>query len=126
MITYPVGDLLTRIRNAGLARKREVVAPYSNLKYKMAIVLKKEGYLSEVKKVKGNLVINLTFKRRRPVITGVKNISRPGLRVYKKTTDIPSPLRGDGIAVISTPEGIMSGKEARKKKLGGELLGEVW
>lgn len=126
MITDPIGDLFTRIRNACLVSKREIVVPYSNTKYAILEVLKKEGYVADSKKVKRELVVSLAFKRRKPVISDIRNISRPGLRVYKSAKNIPNTLRGAGVAVISTSQGIMSGKEARKKGLGGEVLGEVW
>lgn len=126
IITDPVGDLLTRIRNAATGRKREVQAPYSRLKHEVAKVLEKEGYLDEVRKEKDTLFLSLVFKRRRPLVTGVHNISRPGLRIYRKSRELPRPLGGAGISIVSTPKGVMSNKEARKKNLGGEVLGEVW
>ncbi|MBI2007164.1 MAG: 30S ribosomal protein S8 [Candidatus Blackburnbacteria bacterium] len=126
MITYPVGDLLTRVRNAVKSRNREVSAPYSKLKYAVSLVLKKEGYLSDVKKQGNELLLTLTYKRRQPLITGIRNVSRPGMRIYRKADTLPRPLGGAGISIVSTPEGVMSSKEARKKNLGGEVLGEVW
>ena len=126
MITDPVGDLLTRIRNASRSRKRELTAPYSKLKYAVCQVLLKEGYLDAVKKQGGDLLINIAYKRRQPVLTGVRNISRPGLRIYQKAKEIKAPLGGAGIVIISTPKGVMSSKDARKKNLGGEILGEMW
>lgn len=126
MITDPVGDLFTRIKNACLVSKREIVVPYSNIKYAIFEVLKKEGYLQDAKKVKGKLLISLAFKRRKPVISDIRSISRPGLRVYRGAKDLPNTLRGAGVSVISTSQGVMSGKEAKKKGLGGEVLGEVW
>lgn len=126
MITDPVGDLLTRIRNAARSRKREVTAPYSKLKYAVSQVLLKEGYLDAAKKQGGDLLIAIAYKRRRPVLTGVRNVSRPGLRIYKNVKDIRAPLGGAGVVIISTPKGVLSGREARKQNLGGEILGEVW
>lgn len=126
MITDPVGDLLTRIRNASRSRKREVTAPYSKLKYAVSQVLLKEGYLDAAKKQGGDLLIAIAYKRRRPVLTGVRNVSRPGLRIYKNVKDIRAPLGGAGVVIISTPKGVLSGREARKQNLGGEILGEVW
>lgn len=126
MITDPVGDLLTRIRNAARSRKREVTAPYSKLKYAVSQVLLKEGYLDAAKKQGGDLLITIAYKRRRPVLTGVRNVSRPGLRIYKNVKDIRAPLGGAGVVIISTPKGVLSGREARKQNLGGEILGEVW
>lgn len=126
MVNYPVGDLLTRIRNGAMARKREILVPYSKLKHAVCQTLAKEGYLSEVKKDKDILRVVLAYKRRWPTITGVRNISRPGLRLYRGARDLPRPLGGAGISIISTPKGVMSNKEARRKNLGGEVLGEVW
>lgn len=126
MVNYPVADLLTRIRNAAMARKKEILVPYSKLKLAVCQTLEKEGYLSEVKKEKDTLHLVLAYKRRWPVITGVRNISRPGLRVYRGVKNLPRPLGGVGISIVSTPKGVMSDKEARKKNLGGEILGEVW
>ncbi len=126
MITDPVGDLLARVRNAALRRGREVVMPYSRLKFEVAKVLEKEGYLASVSKIKNELSLTLVYKGRRPLVTGVKNISRPGLRIYRKKDELPRPIGGAGISIISTPQGVMSNKDAKKKGLGGEVLGEVW
>ncbi|MDO8599921.1 MAG: 30S ribosomal protein S8 [bacterium] len=126
MITDPTGDLFTRIRNAVMAKKPEIPVPYSRLKEAVAQVLLKEGYLSSVTHVKDELVMTLTIKRRKSVITGIKNVSRPGLRIYRGSDKLPRPLRGAGISIISTPKGVMSNKEARKLGVGGEVLGEIW
>lgn len=122
----PVGDLLARLRNAVLGKKREITAPYSRLREGIGKVLLKEGYLREVKREKGNLRFSLVYQKRRPRVSGVKNISRPGVRVYRKVKDIKEPLGGAGITIVSTSKGIMSSREAKKKGLGGEILGEVW
>ena len=126
LITDPIGDLLARIRNIVMSQKTEVLVPYSRLKEDVCKVLVKEGYLSEVKKVQSDLVLTVATSHRKPVLTGIKNISKPGLRIYRKSQELPFPLRGAGIAIISTPEGVMTSREAKKKKLGGEVLGEVW
>lgn len=126
IITDSAGDLLTRIRNAALASKRETTVPYSRLREGILKVLKKEGYLQSVKKKEGELIIQLTYKRRKPLVTAIKNVSSPGLRIYRKAKDIPRPLGGGGIAIISTSQGVMSSREAKKKNLGGEILGEIW
>lgn len=126
MITDPVGDLFTRIRNIVTAGKTEVAVPYSRIKFEISQVLKEEGYVSEVKKVKNMLIVNLATSHRKPVISGVRNISKPGLRIYRKADKVPQPLRGAGISIVSTPQGVMSGRQAKKKNLGGEILGEVW
>lgn len=126
MITDPVGDLLTRIRNIVMAGKTEVTAPYSKLKLAVCEVLKKEGYLSDVKRVQNELILTIAVKRRQSVITGIRNISKPGLRIYRQVGKLPRPLGGEGTSVISTSKGVMSDKEARQKGLGGEVLGEIW
>lgn len=133
MIGDPISDLLTRIRNGALAHKSEISAPYSKYKHAVADVLKREGYLLEVKKEERNLVLSIAYRRTaasfkswQPLITGVKNVSRPGVRIYRKAADLPRPLGGSGIAIVSTPAGVLSDKEARKKGVGGEVLGEVW
>lgn len=126
MITDPVGDLLTRIRNASRSRKREVTAPYSKLKYAVSQVLLKEGYLNAVKKQGTDLLIAIAYKRRQPVLTGVRNVSRPGLRIYRNAKDIKAPLGGEGVVIVSTSKGVLSGREAKKQNLGGEILGEAW
>jgi small subunit ribosomal protein S8 len=126
LINDPIGDLLTRIRNIVMAGKTEITVPTSRLKEDVCKVLQKEGYLSEVKTVKGDLVLTLATSHRKPVLTGIKSISKPGLRIYRKADELPFPLRGAGIAIISTPEGVMTSAEAKKKRLGGEVLGEAW
>ncbi len=126
MITDPIGDLFTRIRNIVMAHKTEVSVPYSKMKESVAEALKREGYLSEVKRVKNELVLTISVKRRQPLITGIKNVSRPGLRIYRQAGKLPRPLGGAGISVVSTSKGIMSNREAYKQGLGGEVLGEVW
>lgn len=126
LINDPIGDLFTRIRNIVMAGKTEITVPASRLKEDVCKVLQKEGYLSEVKKVKSDLVLTLATSHRKPVLTGIKNISKPGLRIYRKADKLPNPLRGAGIAIISTPEGVMTSREAKKKRLGGEVLGEAW
>lgn len=133
MISDPISDLLTRIRNAALAHKPKVTTPYTKFKAAVAEVLKREGYLSESKKEDNNLVIALAYKRTsesakswQPLLSGVKNVSRPGVRIYRGVADLPRVLGGAGIAIVSTPQGVLSDKEARKKGVGGEVLGEVW
>jgi small subunit ribosomal protein S8 len=126
MITDPISDLFTRIRNIVMAHKTEVSVPYSKMKESIAEVLKREGYLSDVKRVKNELVLTIAVKRRQAQITGIKNVSRPGLRIYREAKRLPRPLGGAGISIISTSHGIMSNKEAFKQGLGGEVLGEVW
>jgi small subunit ribosomal protein S8 len=125
----PVSDLLTRIRNAGMARHPKVSIPHSRLKESVARILKAEGYVSEVTVEEGtpkHIVISLKYNGQAPVIVGLRQISTPGLRRYVRSSEIPRVLGGMGIAVVSTPQGVMTGTEARKSNLGGELVCYVW
>jgi len=130
-ISDPVADMLTRIRNALQARHTQVEMPSSKLKMAIAKILKDEGYIKdfEVTKDVPQPVLRVSLKytnERQSVITSIKRISRPGLRRYTKRVDIPLVLDGMGLVVMSTPKGLMSGKEAYKRNLGGEVLCEVW
>jgi len=125
----PISDMLTRIRNAGRALLPTVEMPHSRIKESLANILKQEGYITEVavegkpiKKIK----LKLKYQGRKSVIEGLRRISKPGLRHYVGATEIPRVLGGLGVAVVSTPEGVMTGAQARKKNLGGELLCYVW
>ena len=125
----PVSDLLTRIRNAGMARHPKVVIPHSKLKASVAQILKSEGYVSDVSVEGSNpkqIVVELKYNGRQPVIVGLRQISTPGLRRYVRSTEIPRVLGGMGVAIVSTPKGVMTGSEARKANLGGELVCYVW
>lgn len=125
----PVSDLLTRIRNAGMARHAKVSIPHSKLKEAVVRILKAEGYVSEVGLEGANpkqIVVTLKYAGRQPVIVGLRQISTPGLRRYVRSTEIPRVLGGMGVAVVSTPKGVMTGTEARKSNMGGELLCYVW
>src|SRR3989344_1118085 len=120
-----ISDMLTRIRNALMSKKSEVVLPYSNFKHSLAKVLQTEGWLKnvEVKEAEGfkNLSLQLKYDPQgQPVITGIKRVSKPGQRIYSNRTAIPSVLGGMGTTVISTSKGLMTDKEARKLKVGGE------
>lgn len=130
-VTDPIADLITRMRNANQMRYNEVVVPSSNLKLEIVKILKAEGYITDYKVEKGqvqdNIVITLKYgKNKERVISGLKRISKPGLRVYAKAEEIPTVLNGLGISIVSTSKGIMTGKEARKENLGGEVLAYVW
>ena len=130
-VTDPIADLLTRMRNANQMRYNEVVVPSSNLKLEIVKILKAEGYITDYKVEKGqvqdNIFITLKYgKNKERVISGLKRISKPGLRVYAKAEEIPTVLNGLGISIVSTSKGIMTGKEARKENLGGEVLAYVW
>ena len=125
----PISDMLTRIRNAGRALLPAVELPHSRMKESVAKILKTEGYVADVA-VEGNAIkklkIRLKYQGKKNVIEGLKRVSRPGLRRYVGSTEIPRVLNGMGISIVSTPEGVMTGAEARKKNLGGELLCNVW
>jgi len=128
-MTDPIADMLTRIRNAGRALLPTVEMPHSRMKESLANILKKEGYVADVavdgKTIK-KLKIQLKYQGKKNVIEGLRRISKPGLRHYVGATEIPRVLGGMGVSVISTPEGVMTGTQARKKNLGGELLCYVW
>ena len=130
-VTDPIADLLTRIRNANQMRYNEVVVPSSTVKLAIIKILKDEGFIANYKIEKGQVqdkvILTLKYaKNKERVISGLKRISKPGLRVYAKCDEIPSVLNGLGIAIISTSKGIMTDKEARKENLGGEVLAYVW
>jgi len=129
-ITDPVADMLTRIRNAANASKRDLSLPYSKLKSDIARVLKDEGYIEDFElDSEGKhpqLKIRCKYVNRAPAIVGLKRVSRPGIRRYVGSQEIPMVLRGMGIAILSTSSGVMSGREARRKNVGGELLAYVW
>ena len=125
-MTDPIADMLTRIRNANQMRYLEVEVPASNIKTEIARILKEEGFISDYKIKKNDvqdvIVLNLKYgQHKERVITGLKRISKPGLRVYAKTNEIPKVLNGLGIAIVSTSKGLMTDKEARKEQLGGEV-----
>ena len=130
MVTDPIADMLTRIRNANQMRYKEVEVPASKMKKEIARILKSEGFIVDYKEKKNNiqniLVLSLKYVDKERVITGLKRISKPGLRVYVKAEEVPSVLNGLGIAIISTSKGVMTDKEARKNSLGGEVLAYIW
>ncbi len=130
MVTDPIADMLTRIRNAIMARHDSVVVPLSKTKQAIAKVLKDEGFITDYSIVKGEthrfLKINLKYLDNQPIILGLERVSKPGLRIYVKRGEIPRVYGGLGIAVLSTSKGIMVGKDAWRRKMGGELLCYVW
>ena len=130
MVTDPIADMLTRIRNANQMRYKEVEVPASNIKNEIARILKSEGFIADYKVKKNNiqdiLVLSLKYVDKERVITGLKRISKPGLRVYVKAEEVPTVLNGLGIAIISTSKGVMTDKEARANSLGGEVLAYIW
>ncbi len=130
-VNDPVGDMLTRIRNASNARHAQVVMPSSRMKVEILRVLKDEGYIGDYtvheRAPQNDVTINLKYgPDKSPAITGVRRVSRPGLRRYTTVTDIPPVLGGMGIAILSTSRGILSDGEARKQKVGGELICTVY
>ncbi|MEA1962925.1 MAG: 30S ribosomal protein S8 [Patescibacteria group bacterium] len=134
----PIADMLTRIRNASAVNKHEIVLPMSKIKYETAKILKKEGWINDVEVSKtgqgkrentvfDELKIVLKYKKnKKSVITKITRISKPGLRIYANKNSLPKVLNNLGIAIISTPKGLMTNKEARKKGLGGEVLCEIY
>jgi small subunit ribosomal protein S8 len=129
-MTDPIADMLTRLRNSAAAGQASLTLPYSKLKSDIAQVLKKEGYIRETELVTvdghQNIKIQTKFVNKTSAITGLKRVSRPGLRRYVGAEEIPRVLGGMGIAVLSTSRGILTGHEARKQKVGGELLAYIW
>ena len=130
-VSDPIADMLTRIRNANLARHTEVRVPASRPKREIARILRDEGFIESFDEQSDGprsfLVLRLKYADgRSPVVSGLKRVSKPGLRVYSRSTEIPRVLGGLGIVIVSTSHGIMTGSEARRQKLGGELLAYVW
>jgi small subunit ribosomal protein S8 len=130
-VTDPIADMLTRIRNASAARHKELSLPSSRMKSEIARILAEEGFIesfeTQPEPVQDRLVLRLKYvEGRTPVVTGLKRISKPGLRVYARKTEIPRVLGGLGLAILSTSHGVMTGAEARKQNLGGEVLCYVW
>lgn len=127
-----IGDMLTRIRNANLARHQTTTIPATRMTRSIAQVLKAEGFIRDFEEqgegVKRHLVVSLKYrgKQRQPIITALKRVSKPGLRVYANSRELPQVLGGIGIAIISTSSGIMTDREARKQGIGGEVLCYVW
>ncbi|BDH63648.1 30S ribosomal protein S8 [Ureibacillus massiliensis 4400831 = CIP 108448 = CCUG 49529] len=127
----PIADMLTRIRNANMVRHEKLEVPASNLKKQIAEILKREGFIRDVEYVEDNKqgIIRIFLKYGKDnerVITGLKRISKPGLRVYAKTNEVPKVLNGLGIALVSTSQGVITDKEARAKQIGGEILAYIW
>ena len=128
--TDPIADMLTRIRNANQQKHETVSMPLSKTKAGIAEILKNEGFISgykiEGEGVHQNIVITLKYKGNERVITGLKRVSKPGLRQYAKVNEIPKVLNGLGIVILSTSQGLMTDKEARAKNIGGEVLAYIW
>lgn len=135
-MTDPIADLLIRIKNGYQARKKIVLVPYSKIKENICLLLVKEGFLEKLKIQKARLPagqakfktleLTLKYKHKQPVINEIRIISKQSLRIYKKATEIPKVKMGYGITIVSTPAGLMTDFEARKKNLGGEIICQVW
>ena len=131
VMTDPIADMLTRIRNANMVRHEKLEIPASKMKKEIAEILKREGFVRDVEFIEDNKqgIIRIFLKyggNNERVITGLKRISKPGLRVYAKTDEVPRVLNGLGIAIVSTSKGVLTDKEARAKQVGGEVLAYVW
>ncbi len=131
VVTDPIADMLTRIRNANQMKNKEVSMPVSKVKNEIANILKNEGFIEDCKvgneKPQATLTLTLKYTNKKErVITGLKRISKPGLRVYVEAAEMPKVLNGFGIAIVSTSKGIMTDKEARKQNLGGEVMAYIW
>ena len=126
-MTDPIADMLTRIRNANQMRNKEVSMPTSKMKVEIAKILDSEGFIEKYTVKDNTLTLTLKYAdNKERVITGLKRISKPGLRVYAGADEIPSVLNGLGIAIISTPKGVMTDKLARKNNVGGEVIAYIW
>ena len=131
MQSDPIADMLTRIRNANMALHPETTMPSSKLKEQVARILSEEGFIDGYKvddaRVGKELTVRLRYGNdRQPILTGIKRISKPGLRVYSGASDVPRVRGGIGIAIVSTSDGVMTDREARRRNVGGEILCEVW
>src|SRR5512146_1628530 len=129
-VTDPIADFLTRIRNASKARKLRVDIPASNMKKSLAEILKAQNFIKDYSIVEDNkqnvLRVELKYTNGSPAISGLKRISKPGLRIYKKSDDLPRVLNGLGVAVISTPKGLLTDKDAKTQSVGGEIVCYIW
>ena len=129
-VSDPIADMLTRIRNAGKQKHQTVDVPYSKVKNEIAKILLNEGYVANVEVAENGshktLRIELKYDSNKPVIQGLRRISKPGLRMYAEASELPRVLNGLGIAIISTSKGIVTDKEARKLNVGGEVMAYVW
>ncbi len=131
VVTDTIADMLTRIRNASAARHETVDVPASRLKWEIARILKEEGFIADVQRIdrgpQGILRITLRYgPRREPVLTGIRRVSRPGLRVYARRAQIPRVRGGLGVAILSTSRGLMTDRQARRQGVGGEVVAYVW
>ncbi|CAN5464537.1 30S ribosomal protein S8 [soil metagenome] len=129
-VTDPIADLLTRVRNAAAVQKHEMFVPYSKIKNEITRILKDEGYITDfaldTEGAHPRIKITNKISNRKSAITGLKRVSRPGLRRYVGAGDIPRVLGGMGVAILSTSRGVLSGREAKQQNVGGELLAYIW
>ncbi len=131
VMTDPIADMLTRIRNANQAKQETVMIPASKIKLEILNVIKNEGYITDIEKIEdgiqGQLKVTMKYTdKKERVIKGITRISKPGLRVYAKAVELPRVLNGLGIAIVSTSNGVMTDREARQKSVGGEVIAYVW
>ncbi|MBI1908694.1 MAG: 30S ribosomal protein S8 [Deltaproteobacteria bacterium] len=130
MVTDPIADMLTRLRNGMMARHDNVLVPYSKLKESLLSCLKKSGYIQGYEKTgekASKMVVHLRYTHdKRPIVTGIARVSTPGRRVYKGYSEIKPVMSGLGVLLLSTPQGILTDREAREKKVGGEVLCKIW
>jgi len=128
-MTDPIADMLTRIRNAQMINHSDVIIPFSKVKLELGKILKKEGYIENIevieKELQNNIKIRLKYINNHPVIKTLKRISSPGRRIYKKKDELPWVMQGMGVAIISTPQGLITDKQARKEGIGGEVICEI-
>jgi len=125
MTNYPIGDFLIKIKNAALARKKDVSVQYSGFIYSVSMILKKEKYLNEVKRSENTISIKLAYAKKEPILVGLKLVSKPGKRVYMDANELKDH-KGFSLLVVSTPQGVMTSREAVKKNLGGEVIAEIY
>ncbi len=126
MVKDTVGDALIRIKNSYLAHREEASLSYSKVVVAICQVLEKEGFIKSTRHEGGDLIVGLKYQGQKPAVTDVKRVSKPGLRIYKSKTNLPWVLNGLGIAIISTPKGVMTDKQARKEGVGGEVMAYIW
>lgn len=129
-MTDPITDMLNRIRNAQAVAKETVTIPFSNIKYEIAKILEKENFVGKVekkgRKIKKTIEVVLKYEDKEPAILGLKRISKPGQRIYTGFNEIKKVKQGYGIAIISTPKGLMTDRKAKKDKIGGEIIAHIW
>lgn len=126
MVSDHLSDFVTRIRNGYMAGKKTVLVPNVKSLVKVAEVMVKSGYLGGIKKAEDGVLVELKYESKKPVVSGVQRVSRPGARIYSGVNDIPRVLGGIGMYILSTPKGVMNDKDAKKTKNGGELLLKIW